>query len=234
MVARKADERELEAILAEGVHTSSELIARLVRGGHSPQNARQVLSRQSNKNGIWRSRSLRLPRDERLFADQEVVGTPLFFLQVGAKLLSTGRHGLARSIGALGAHGLLHRIDLFRLLAVAPASDAQPEQSQRSPSYESELCSLEELGARVIQRATALESIIAPSMIHDDGLDALASEAIDHIRYEALLARILTERLRRQNLLSWDRIEVPDLGRPYVVFNGLEVMCALILQSGLS
>ncbi len=213
-------EQELEAIVAQGVHTSSELIGRLVRAGYSSQNARQILSRQSNKNGIWRSQDLRLPRDERLFADRRAVGTQEFFSQVGAKLTSTGRHGLARCVGALGAHGLLHRIDLFRLLAVAPASDNLPKQSRRGPSYESELRSLEELGARVIQRGTALESLIAPgATLPDEDLYALASDAIEHIRYEALLARILTERLRCQNLLSWNRIEVSGLEKPYVPFN---------------
>jgi hypothetical protein len=221
MAVRTTRERELEAIVAEGVHTSSELIARLVRGGHSPQNACQVLSRQSNKTCVWRSQNLRLPRDERLFADRRAVGTRPFFLQVGAKLVLTGRHGLARCVGALGAHGLLHRIDLFRLLAVAPTSDAPSNQSRGGPSYESELSSLEELGARVIQRGTALESLVAPGATPPyENLDALASEAIDHIRYEALLTRILTERLRRQNLISWNRIEIPELEKPYVAFSG--------------
>lgn len=221
MVVKTTGKRELEGIIAKGVYTSSELIGRLVQHGYSPQNSRQILSRQSNKNGIWRSQNLRLPRDERLFAQRSAVGTQAFFSLVGAKLLSTGRHGLARTVGALGAHGLLHRIDLLRLMSVAPASAVPPEQSQRGPSYESELCSLEELGARVIQRGTALESVVAPGATSpDEDLDALACKAIDHIRYEALLAHILTERLRRQNLLSWNRIEVPELENPYVVFNG--------------
>lgn len=221
MARKSIDKLNLDGLVAQGVCTSSELIERLVQGGCSPQNARQAISRHSKRNGVWRSQNLRLPRDERLFADRSVIGTPLFFSQVGAKLLSTGRRGLARSVGALGAHGLLHRIDLFRLLAVAPASEVSSEQMQRRPSYESELRSLEELGARVIQRGTALESLVAPSeILPGQKLDALALVAIDHIRYEALLARILTERLRRQNLLSWNRVIVPEPDKPYVVFNG--------------
>lgn len=221
MVAKATGERQLEAIVAKGVHTSSELISRLVAGGHSPENARQILSRRSNKNGVWRSGNLRLPRDERLFADRRAVGTQPFFLEAGIRLLSTGRHGLARIVGALGAHGLLHRIDALRLLAVAPESDVPSQQSRRGPSYESELRSLEELGAQIIQRGTALESIVAPGATRrGKHVDALATEAIDHIRYEAILARILAERFRRQNLLSWNRIDVPELERPYVIFNG--------------
>lgn len=215
-------ERELAAILAGGVHTSSELIGRLVQDGHTPQSARQILSRQSNKDGVWRSQNLRLPRNERLFAKLHLVGTQPFFSQIGAKLLSTGRCGLARSVGALGTHGLLHRIDLLRLLAAAPTPLVPAQKSPRHLSYEDELRSLEELGARVIQRGTALESVFAPGhMPHEEvDLDALAAEAIHQIRCETLLARILTDRLRRQNLLSWNCIEVSEPNNPYVAFNG--------------
>jgi hypothetical protein len=66
-----------------------------------------------------------------------------------------------------------------------------------------------------------MESVIAPGLSQSaEEVDALAHEAADHIRYEILLARILVERLRRQNMLSWNLVNLPDISTPYVVFNG--------------
>lgn len=215
------DAEMLFRILANGVHTSSELIGLMERDGHSNDSARQFLSRHANKNRIWRSQRLRLPRDERLFADRESVGSVPFFSQVGEKLRASNRQGIARAVAALGVHRLLHRVDLLRLLAVAPTGDVLGGKSDRRLTYEAELESLEELGARVIKRGTSLESVVVPAAIETDvNYDLRSYEAIERIRVELLLTRLLTDRFRRQNLISWNRIDIPDSDKPYVVFNG--------------
>lgn len=213
--------QQILRLVADRVLTSSELIEQLQQSGFSADNARQLISRQANKNGIWRSENLRLPRDERLFAESNAVGTPPFFAKVGQKLRSTSRHGIARCVAALATHGVLHRVDMLRLLAVASAADlAGNSRRRRSLDYSDEVRSLQELGVRLVQEKTAMEALIAPGVGSvAEEMDALANKAAERIRYEAFLVRILAERLRRQNMLSWNRIDLPDNLKPYTVFN---------------
>lgn len=220
--AKSTQSDQLKAVIQEGkIYTSSELIRSLQRKGFKPENARQIISRHSNKDGVWRSEKLRLPHDERLFSDSGLVGTTPFFTQVGEKLRTSDRHGLARCVAALSTHGVLHRNDLLRLLAVTPECELSPTGQRRGPIYEAEVQSLQELGARLIQAGTAMESLVAPGVVESaEEMDALANGAAEQVRYEALLARILVERLRRQNMLSWNRVDLPDTTKPYTVFNG--------------
>ncbi len=200
------------------VLTSSDLIALLRKTGASEANARQIIGRNSNTEGVWRSENLKLARDERLFAEQRHVGSASFFAAVGERLRNTSRHGLARCVAALATHGVLHRIDVMRLLAVSVESD-KPANSRPGPSYSDEVESLRELGVQLVQADTALESLAAPGVAIAEELDGFANLAAEERRYEALLTRILAERLRRQNMLSWNRIDLPDLSRPFTVFN---------------
>ena len=215
---RTGKERLLKYVAGGRVCTSSELIRSLSQSGLTEANARQLISRHSNTGEVWRSQHLKLARDERLFAEKKTVGTPWFFAAVGEKLRQTSRHGLARCVAALAAHGTLHRVDLMRLLAVPIVSD--PVASTRSvPSYADEVTGLQELGARLIQQHTAFESIVAPGSSDADAMDSLAHRACEQMRCTVLLTRILAERLRRQNMLSWNRVELPDMANPFAVFN---------------
>lgn len=218
---KKVGDQRIEIINDDRVYTSSELIGKLNAEGFSTPNARKILSRESQKKSLWRSETLKLPRDERLFSRLGLVGTPSFFAQIGEKLRSTQRHGIARSVAALGTHKLLHRMDLLRLLAVTSSTDAALSGSRQRLSFEEECRSLEELGAKIIQRGTALESVVAPQAVQTgEDLDSLAVIALSRIRVETLLAKILTERFRKQNLISWNCIDIADFDKPYVVFNG--------------
>jgi hypothetical protein len=199
--------------------TSSELIARLRAEGLSEENARQVIRRNARGGEVWRSERLRLPKDERLFARAATVRTPDFYQAVGRKLLETKRRGLGRCLEALGARQALHKVDLMRLLAVSPEAANESGNSTKR-LYEQELAGLEEIGVEVAQRGTALESVVAPFRADFTPKDELATRAAAAVRKEALLARILVERLRRQNMFSWNRVELPEPEQPYTVFNG--------------
>lgn len=215
--ARSKENPLLKHLPAAGVLTSSELIGKLKSGGMTDENARQVIRRNSNGHGVWRSQKLRLPKDERLYAKRGFVGTPAFFRSVGAKLLETNRWGLARCFEALGERQALHKVDVMRLLAVSQNSTGRDDR--RARAYQDELAGLEEVGVLVAQRNTPLECIIAPFRYDTTPLDELAIRAAAAVRKESLLARILVERLRRQNMFSWNRVELPDPERPYTTFN---------------
>src|SRR4051794_36574288 len=97
----------------EDILTSSELIARLIKTGCTEANARQLIRRNSNGREVWRSEKLRLPKDERLFADARFAQTPTFFRAVGRKLAQTSRAAFARCLETLGEREALHKIDVM-------------------------------------------------------------------------------------------------------------------------
>ena len=106
----------------------------------------------------------------------------------------------------------------MRLLAVAPGSTLQQRRTL-GRLYEGELAGLRELGVELIHTGTPLEALRYP--IRPDGVDvnAAAVEAAQSLRKEAILARVLVDHMRQQNLLAWNRIEVPEPTTPYTVFN---------------
>jgi hypothetical protein len=217
---RRAADNRLSRHLKEGeLLTSSELIARLRQEGLSDANARKIISRNSNTNGVWRSQDLRLARDERLFGKKEFCSDPSFLTAVGEKLHKTSRKGFARCLVALGQEPVVHRVNLIRLLAVPAEGGGQKDRSTTTPPYENELAGLRELRARLIHQGTALESIVAPPYADSGSLDSFANYAAQQLRFEALLTRFLVDRLRRQNMVSWNRVELPNVEKPYVVFN---------------
>jgi len=219
---RKAPPKEnpLQKLFADDVvMTSSELVSRLTGSGMSAANARQTLSRNSRKDdaSIWRSTKLRLPRDERLFAPKRLFGSAKFFKAAAAKLSDANRHGMARCLFALAERRVLHKVHVLKLLAV---SDEQSSGHRgRKRLYTTELAGLEEIGIRVLQRNTPLESIVGSGFQESDA-DEMANYATAEIRREVLLTRILVERMRCQNMCSWGLAELPDLDQMYTVFNG--------------
>jgi hypothetical protein len=200
------------------VLTSSELIAHLTKSGESDQNARQIIGRLAKAGTIWRSSDLRLPRNERLFAAAPFRSDPDFIAAVGKKLQGTSRHGLARCLSVLGTRFVLNKVDALRLLAVSPTRDANGREQRRL--YESELAGLLELGVEVIHEGTALEALRLSNAPDHINADEAALRAAQNLRKEALLARVLIERMRQQNILAWNQVEVADTATPYVAFNG--------------
>jgi hypothetical protein len=195
------------------IKTSSELIRALKADGLSEENARQTIRRQAKTNAIWRSAKLKLGGNERLFAASASVGSVQFFNAVSRKLSETKRFGLARCLSALGRFQILHKVEAVRLLAVSPNRGATARL------YETELAALREVGVKLIHGGTLLESLISPNLANGSDSDELAMAEVSRLRTEALLARVLGERLRRENMVSWNRIEFPDPGAPYTIFN---------------
>lgn len=215
--ARAKKDRLSEHLKREEVLTSSELIGRLKATGLTDDNARQLLRRSANSRIVWRSERLRLPKDERLFATQDFFGSRSFYQAVAEKLRSTSRWGMARCLEVLAQRGALHKIAVMRLLAVSPDTGSGNGRAKRL--YESELAALEEIGGRVIHRNTPLECVIASVGTDHADHDNVATLATASVRKESFLARILAERLRRQNVFSWNQVELPDPENPYTVFN---------------
>ena len=113
----------------------------------------------------------------------------------------------------------MHKIEVMRLLAVAPVPTGRKgERSRRA--YETELKALTEIGIRVIHRATPLESLCLPTLSPGLDVNGAAARANQRLRTETVIARILIDRLRQQNILTWNQVEIPELAAPYSVFNG--------------
>ena len=217
--SNKQKENPLVKFLCDStVLTSSELINRLKDTGLTDASARQTLRRNCNGTDVWRSEKLRLPKDERLFAMRSTVGEPSFYKNAGEKLKGTTRHGLARCLDALSGRTVLHKVDVMKLLAVSENGSGPKSPGKRM--YEHELAALEEIGVSVIHRHTRLESVAALTDIDGEDADELANIASASVRTEALLTRVLGERLRRQNMCSWNLLELPDAVKPYTTFNG--------------
>ena len=202
------------------VLTSAELILRLTKGGYSEDNARQVIRRHAKADSIWRSSGLRLPRNERLFAPAAFCGKPSFLGAVALKLAAAHRYGLARCLSVLCQRPVLHKVDVMRLLAVAPAAVLKPGRTL-TRVYESELAGMCELGVEVAHPGTVLESVVRPDQ-GDGGagdVEAQVAAAAQSLRKELVLARVLVERMRQQNFLAWNQAEVPEPSIPYTIFN---------------
>jgi hypothetical protein len=199
------------------VLTSSELIQRLVKVGYSEQNARQIIRRHSNVAGVWRSSDLKLPRNERLFALTAFRNSPGFQQAVAQKLEGVGRNGLARCLSILARRSVMNKVDVMRTLAVSPASVAKAGQ-RAMRMYDSELAGMRELGVSVFHENTALESLV----FADSSIDVTSQAVVaaQNLRKELVLARVLIDRMRQQNLIAWNQVEVPEPSTPYTVFNG--------------
>jgi len=199
------------------VLTSSELIGRLKDSGLTDAAARQAIRRNSRDSAIWRSEKLRLPKNERLFALRSTVGDSAFYRTAGQKLQGTSRQGLSRCLATLSERLVLHKVDLMKLLAVSEDGSGVHASKRR---YEHELAALEEIGVTVIHRHSPLESVAALPSVNGEDADELANLASTSVRREVLLTRVFGERLRKQNMCSWNLLELPDAEQPYRTFNG--------------
>lgn len=201
--------------LGRTVRTSSELAAEFIAQGGSAEAARKHVSRLAKEEGVWRSDKFRLSQNERLFSSRDFVGSSQFLKQVALKLEKSNRQGIYRCVQALCERTALHRLDLLRLLAVPVGQSST--NGRRIQTYSDEIAALEELGARLINRGSSLECLVSPGQADLEQDDVL--NLFQRARYQVLLARILGERLRRQNMMSWNKLELPA-SEPFVVFNG--------------
>jgi hypothetical protein len=198
--------------------TSSELIQRLCQSGFSEDNARQSIRRHAGLSGVWRSSNLKLPRNGRLFALAAFRKDKAFLGAIGKKLQAANRQALARCLSVLEQRPAVNKVDVLRLLAVSPTpATRQPQTLTRM--YNGELAALRELGVDVIHPGTVLEALRSPVQPTPDA-DAAAAVAAQNLRKEAIIARVLVDRMRQQNVLAWNGAEFPEPATPYVEFNG--------------
>ena len=206
----------LERFDGNEVLTSSELIQRLCGSDCSEENARQIIRRRARADGIWRSSDLKLRCNERLFAPATFLKQPGFIAAVASKLDGADRKGFARCLAVLAERHALNKVDVMRLLAVAP--DAAGVTSRRMRMYEHELSGMRELGVEVVHAGTTLESIVFPDG-HTNTTKAVA-DAAQGLRKGAVLARVLIDRMRKENVVAWNQVEVPEPSTPFCIFNG--------------
>jgi len=215
-VAAVKDVTSLKALIApHEVVTSTELRKRLVERGHTEVNARQLIRRVfGEKKDIWRSESIVLPAGQRLFAHRSFCGRREFYREVG-EILKSHRPGLARCLTLLGTSGVLTKANASRLLA----SPVQTGPKVPFPGYDADVQALKELGVSVCQEGTAFEYLLGAGRKQGNYSNEAAAESVKALRKETLLVRILAERLRRQNLISWGGNELPNRERILVDFN---------------
>jgi hypothetical protein len=197
------------------VLTSRILRERLVARGYSEANARQVIRRSFARGGsFWRSESIVLPHGEHLFARRGFLGDRQFHRLVG-KILAEYRPGLARCLTLVARDGVLNRVQAHKLLA----SPAMAGSKAPYPGYDDDVEALKELGVRVCRAGTIFEHLVGGDWKVGKHTDELAAKSVTALRKEALLTRILVERFRQQNLISWGGAEFPTGDRTAVEFN---------------
>lgn len=203
-----------QLLTAHEVVTSADLKQRIRAKGVSDAYAGQMLRRQYEAEGLWRSERLKLSQNERLFAHSKLVGTSEFFKQVEV-LLRQARPGIARCLRRLAEEQVVHRVQMMKLLA----SPLEHKENVHRPAIERELEALVELGIRSVMPNTDFECYTGTAVASGPKLDDLSNLARVALRTELLLARILGDYIRRMNLVSWGRLQVggPDAG--YVAFN---------------
>lgn len=195
------------------VATSSVLAERVAKRGTTPAHARQLIKRLYDEAGLWRSSRLALAHDERIFARKTFFGNYGFLEAVASILRGSSRHGMARCLTALSAEDVLHEVRAQKLLA-APLSD-----KGSSPSIAAEREALEELGVTIVKAIAGYEYLVSAKRAAGGDTEELAHIAAAHVRVEQLLARVLTDVHRKQNMLTWNRVDVATADQAYAEFN---------------
>ncbi len=208
--------RPLDLIGASEVLTSSQLQERMTLNGYGAEAARQAISRAGrDRSGLWRSAKLQLEHGERLFARVSFSTTPEFY-RLAAEHLQGNRPGLARCLQALAVTGVLNRVHAQRLIAAAVVES----ESARTTTYDSEVAALQELGVQACAVGNSFEYLLGGGIIRDAMTDKRAIESLITLRKECLLARMVCNRLRNENFVSWNGSELPTQGKCHVVFKG--------------
>jgi Holliday junction resolvase-like predicted endonuclease len=194
---------------------SGELIRRIQGSGIREDNARQAIRRHSNKDGLWRSTNLALPRNERLFAHQNYLGKNEFLTQV-ATILESPRPGIARLIQVISSERVLLRQRAEKLLAAFVGEKSQA----RFQTFEEEVEALEDLKAASLDgKDTALERLVQPEIAGSPQSHVMALKAHGQMLLELNLTTFIINHFRNQNLISWNGYSLPEESRGFVVFN---------------
>ena len=209
------------ALAANELLDSSELIRRLCDRGMTGVLARQTIKRLSDKNSIWRSKSLRLPGNRRLFARKSFVGSEAFVGRL-LPLLESFRPSLARACKALQENEIILKPHAELLLGT-PAETS----NSNFPSYLSEVAALQELNICKLEAPNSiLERLVIPRLHDNPESQALALKAHSGLTTEIALTNILLEHFRQQNLVSWN---TPSFSTPIdslAVFNNFHFHAA--------
>jgi hypothetical protein len=204
---------------AKPVMTTGQLKDEIVKGGKTPEAARQLISRGHSRDGLWRSSALKLPGGERLIALKDDVGTRKF-QHFAAEAISDRRPGMARLLRALSSRGALLMAEAAMLLG-APFA-----KRKRAPSFAEELSAASELGVLVDGRGTPFERVITGHNLGSDASVALGINLRSRHQTELALAKLVCTHFRRQGILSWGSVTIANATPGYVKFSDLP-FCAI-------
>ena len=194
------------------VLTSTDLVNRLVhRHRLTPAAARQRVFRTLNTADIWRSTNIVLPGRSRLFAQRHFVGKAEFYDTVAA-VLATTRPGLSRCLRALANDQIIHEVQAQKLLA-APAAG---KLTGNYPGLDRDFSALTELGVTITRVGShQFLSRRRSSLTLKD-----AAAPLSLLRRESLLTRLVVNRLKKENVVSWSGSHLPSLERLATEFSG--------------
>ena len=197
--------------------TSSELQKRLSALGMTGVGARQAISRAARADGeLWRSEALQLQRGERLIARAEFSRSPDFFRAVSERLRDA-RPGIWRLLDALATEGIVNGVHAHKLLAAS----VHQGQSRRSPTFAAEIAALAEIGIKVGDGGLQHEYLFSAGKESSPReRETKALSALDTLRRERIVSRLIVERLRQQNVISWNGAELPRGDQGFVTRNG--------------
>ena len=121
-------------------------------------------------------------------------------------------------MGVLSNLGAVHRIEVAKLAAVPvlPISTSGPQRL----TLAGEMGCLEELGLKIAMRGTALESALFPWANTSLNSEDRCRQRFGLLGQSAILTRILLDRFRQENMVSWNQIEAGNIQEPFTIFNG--------------
>jgi len=211
---------ELNSLLGpQEVLSSEELLSRFLSKGVNNDAARKLLSRAASRDEVWRSETFKLAGNRRLYARLEFAGSSEFYRQAAERVTQTERKGISRCLALLAKEDVLLDLGAHKLLA-SPVAEAP--NSEKYPSYDDEVLALTEFG--IVERLLpSNHSYLVPANKFDDDdslPDTLAFKQLSRYRIECMLARLLFDSFRRQNVIAWNQFDIADYRKGYVAFNG--------------
>jgi hypothetical protein len=216
MVRLISDSSVSSYLKRDEILTSSQLQQRLLGAGKSEANARKMLSRGTLHGDLWRSDKFRLQGNERIYAHNDYWGTAGFCFQIAELVARMNRPGISRCLEVLAREDILLPLHAQKLLA----SPIGALCKARYPDYESELEALNELGVSVCFKGSSAECLIRNKYVRIADQHELLRVSHARQRVECLLARIVLNQLRQQNVLTWNRYSVASVETGFTEYNG--------------
>ncbi len=176
--------------------------------------ARQRMKREAESgNGVWRSKKLALPHNERIFAREDFVGKTQFITAL-KEHLQNARPGLARCIEAALRQDVIMEHNVARLTA----SMVTENRKARIPTVADEMAALAEVGFRHEAPNTTLSRLVKKGGNPSTNLRP-TNESLAQRVAESRITQILGEHFRRQSLISWSSLNVADAQNCAFEFN---------------